>query len=147
MKTAFVLDAYDCKIIGLLQKDARTPMAEISRRVNLSQPATAERVRKLEDAEIITGYHARLSATNLGYGIRAIVRIGRSDYGKVKKLLEKTVEVRTAHNITGEDSWVIEITVKDVAHLDTVITKFCELGETSTSIVLNTISYDTPLKL
>jgi Lrp/AsnC family transcriptional regulator, leucine-responsive regulatory protein len=147
MQTAFIPDPYDCKIIALLQKDARMPMAGISRRVNLSQPAVAERVRKLEDAGIITGYHARLSAANLGYGIRAIVRIGRSDYGKVKKLLEKTVEVRTAYNITGEDSWVIEITVKDVAHLDTVITKFCELGETSTSIVLNTISYDEPLKV
>jgi Lrp/AsnC family transcriptional regulator, leucine-responsive regulatory protein len=147
MKTTFVLDSYDSKIVALLQRDARTPMAEISRRVNLSQPATAERVRKLEEAEIITGYHARLSAANLGYAIRAIVRIGRSDYGKVKKLLEKTVEVRTAYNITGEDSWVIEITVKDVAHLDTVITKFCELGETSTSIVLNTISYDAAFKV
>jgi Lrp/AsnC family transcriptional regulator, leucine-responsive regulatory protein len=74
-----------------------------------------------------------------------LVRIGRSDYNKVKKLLEKTPEVRTAHNITGEDSWLIEITVRDVAHLDVVISKLCELGETSTSIVLNTVTRDAAL--
>jgi Lrp/AsnC family transcriptional regulator, leucine-responsive regulatory protein len=74
------------------------------------------------------------------------VRIGRSNYERVKKLLEKTPEVRTAHNITGEDRWLIEMTVRDVGHLDAVISKFCDLGETSTSIVLNTITRDAPLK-
>jgi Lrp/AsnC family transcriptional regulator, leucine-responsive regulatory protein len=141
------LDHFDSRIIALLQADARLTMAELSRQIKLSQPATAERVRKLEAQGIITGYRAVVDAQALGLNIRALVRIGRSNYDRVKKLLEKAPEVRTAHNITGEDSWLIEITVRDVAHLDTVISKFCELGETSTSIVLNTITRDAPLKV
>lgn len=142
---AEVLDFYDKRILTFLQTDARLSMAALSRRIKLSQPATTERVRKLETAGVISGYHARVDAHKLGLGIRALVRIGRSDYNKVKKLLEKTPEVRTAHNITGEDSWLIEITVRDVAHLDVVISKLCELGETSTSIVLNTVTRDAAL--
>jgi Lrp/AsnC family transcriptional regulator, leucine-responsive regulatory protein len=140
------LDQFDARILALLQADARLTMAELSRQINLSQPATTERVRKLEAMGVVTGYRAVVDAQSLGFSIRALVRIGRSNYDKVKKVLEKTPEVRTAHNITGEDSWLIEITVKDVAHLDSVISKFCDLGETSTSIVLNTISRDAPLK-
>jgi Lrp/AsnC family transcriptional regulator, leucine-responsive regulatory protein len=140
-----ILDFYDKRILTFLQADARLSMAALSRRIKLSQPATTERVRKLETAGVISGYHARVDAQKLGLGIRALVRIGRSDYNKVKKLLEKTPEVRTAHNITGEDSWLIEITVRDVAHLDVVISKLCELGETSTSIVLNTVTRDAAL--
>jgi Lrp/AsnC family transcriptional regulator, leucine-responsive regulatory protein len=140
------LDHFDTRILALLQADARLTMAELSRRINLSQPATTERVRKLESSGIVQGYRAVVDAQALGFNIRALVRIGRSNFDKVKKLLEKTPEVRTAHNITGEDSWLIEITVRDVAHLDAVISKFCDLGETSTSIVLNTIARDAPLK-
>jgi Lrp/AsnC family transcriptional regulator, leucine-responsive regulatory protein len=140
------LDHFDTRILALLQADARLTMAELSRRINLSQPATTERVRKLESLGIVQGYRAVVDAQALGFNIRALVRIGRSNFDKVKKLLEKTPEVRTAHNITGEDSWLIEITVRDVAHLDEVISKFCDLGETSTSIVLNTIARDAPLK-
>jgi Lrp/AsnC family transcriptional regulator, leucine-responsive regulatory protein len=140
------LDHFDTRILALLQADARLTMAELSRRISLSQPATTERVRKLESLGIVQGYRAVVDAQALGFNIRALVRIGRSNFDKVKKLLEKTSEVRTAHNITGEDSWLIEITVRDVAHLDEVISKFCDLGETSTSIVLNTIARDAPLK-
>src|SRR3982751_3855817 len=73
----------------------------------------------------------------LGYGIRAIARVGRVEYARVVKLIEQTPEVINAYNVTGEDSWVLEIAVIDVAHLDAVVTKFCILTETSTSIVLN----------
>jgi Lrp/AsnC family leucine-responsive transcriptional regulator len=73
----------------------------------------------------------------LGYGIRAIVRVGRVEYARVVKLIEQTPEVVNALNVTGEDSWILEIAVIDVEHLDAVVTKFCILTETSTSIVLN----------
>ena len=73
----------------------------------------------------------------LGYGIRAIVRVGRVEYARVVELIEQTPEVVNAWNVTGEDSWILEIAVIDVEHLDAVVTKFCILTETSTSIVLN----------
>jgi Lrp/AsnC family transcriptional regulator, leucine-responsive regulatory protein len=128
------LDHHDTRILAELQADARLSMAELGRRVHLSQPAVTERVRKLESAGVITGY-----------GIRAIVRVGRAEYARVVKLIQQTPEVINAYNVTGEDSWILEIAVIDVSHLDAVVTKFCILTETSTSIILNAAREHQPM--
>jgi Lrp/AsnC family transcriptional regulator, leucine-responsive regulatory protein len=111
------LDHYDNRILALLQNDARLTMAELSRQIKLSQPAVTERVRKLEVAGIITGYHAKVNTEKLGFGIRAMVRIGRSDYNKVKKLLEKTPEVRNAHNVVAAGVILDHVAEVKVDHL------------------------------
>jgi Lrp/AsnC family leucine-responsive transcriptional regulator len=131
------LDAYDTRILAELQADARLSMAELGRRVHLSQPAVTERVRKLEGAGVITGYRASVDLSKLGYGIRAMVRVGRAEYARVVKLVGQTPEVVNAFNVTGEDSWMLEIAVVDVPHLDAVVSRFCLLTETSTAIILN----------
>jgi len=137
MPSVIPLDSYDTRILAELQADARLSMTELGRRVHLSQPAVTERVRKLETAGVITGYRATVDLNALGYGIRALMRVGRAEYARVVKLVQQTPEVVNAWNVTGEDSWIMEIAVIDVAHLDAVVTKFCILTETSTSIVLN----------
>lgn len=96
-----------------------------------------ERVKKLEAAGVISGYRATVDLGRLGYGIRAIIRVGRADYARVVKLIQQTPECVNAYNVTGNDSWILEIAVIDVAHLDAVVTKFCTLTETATSIILN----------
>jgi Lrp/AsnC family leucine-responsive transcriptional regulator len=131
------LDAHDAGILAELQRNARISMAELGRQVHLSQPAVTERVRKLEMAGFIKGYRAVVDYQRLGYGIRAMVRVGRVEYARMVKLIEQTPEVVNAFNVTGEDSWILEIAVIDVEHLDAVVTRFCLLTETSTSIVLN----------
>ncbi len=143
---AIPLDAYDTRILEELQADARLPMAELGRRVHLSQPAVTERVRKLETAGVITGYQARVNLGALGYGIRAIVRVARCDYVRISKVVSDTPEVINAYNVTGEDSWVLEIAVIDVAHLDAVVSRFCMLAETSTSIILSAVREDQVVK-
>ncbi|HNW62344.1 MAG TPA: Lrp/AsnC family transcriptional regulator [Piscinibacter sp.] len=137
MALNFELDAHDTRILAELQADARLTMSELGRRVHLSQPAVTERVRKLEAAGVITGYRATVDLGRLGYGIRALIRIGRAEYARVIKLIQQTPECINAYNVTGEDSWVLEIAVIDVAHLDSVVSKFCLLTETATSIILN----------
>ncbi len=137
MALNFELDAHDTRILAELQADARLTMSELGRRVHLSQPAATERVRKLEAAGVITGYRATVDLGRLGYGIRALIRIGRAEYARVIKLIQQTPECINAYNVTGEDSWVLEIAVIDVAHLDSVVSKFCLLTETATSIILN----------
>ena len=131
------LDAHDTRILAELQNDARLTMAELGRRVHLSQPAVTERVKKLETAGVISGYRATVNLGKLGYGIRAIIRVGRADYARVVELVQQTPECVNAYNVTGEDSWVLEIAVIDVSHLDAVLTKFCILTATATSIILN----------
>lgn len=140
------LDPYDTRILAELQADARLTMAELGRRVHLSQPAVTERVRRLEAAGVITGYRATVNLKALGYGIRALIRVGRAEYPRVVKALQSTPEVLTAHNVTGDDSWILEIAIIDVAHLDAVVTKFCLIADTSTAIVLNTPREHVPVK-
>ena len=134
---AEMLDAHDTRILAELQADARLTMAELGRRVHLSQPAVTERVRKLESAGVITGYQAKVDLQALGYGIRAMMRVGRTEFARIVKLVRDTPEVVNAYNVTGEDSWILEIAVIDVAHLDAVVTRFCLLADTSTAIILN----------
>ncbi|MBE0548468.1 MAG: Lrp/AsnC family transcriptional regulator [Rubrivivax sp.] len=139
MQNTLALDAFDTRILAELQADARLSLAELGRRVHLSQPAVAERVRKLEAAGVITGYRATVNLAALGYGIRALVRVGRADYARMVRLIAQTPEIVNAWNITGEDSWTLEIAVVDVAHLDAVVSQMCLLAETSTSIILKTL--------
>lgn len=139
------IDAHDTRILAELQADARLTMAELGRRVHLSQPAVTERVRKLEAAGVITGYRATVDLSKLGYGIRALMRVGRADYSRVVKLIQQTPECVNAYNVTGEDSWILEIAVRDVAHLDSVVSRFCLLTETATSIILNPVREHQPM--
>ena len=139
MASTMTLDTYDTRILAELQADARVTLAEVGRRVHLSQPAVAERVRKLEATGVITGYRATVNLSALGYAIRALVRVGRSDFSRMENLIARAPDVVNAWNITGEDSWLLEIAVTDVAHLDTVISKMCLLAETSTSIILKSV--------
>jgi Lrp/AsnC family leucine-responsive transcriptional regulator len=131
------LDAHDTRILEELQRDARVSMAELGRTVNLSQPAVTERVRKLEIAGFIKGYRAVVDVQRLGYGIRALLRAGRVEYGRMLQLIEQTPEVVSAFNVTGAESWILEIAVIDVEHLDAVVTKFSLLADIETSIILN----------
>ncbi len=131
------LDAHDTRILAELQNDARLSMAELGRRVHLSQPAVTERVKKLEAGGVISGYRATVNLSKLGYGIRALIRVGRAEYDRVVQLIQQTPECINAYNVTGDDSWILEIAVIDVSHLDAVVTKFCILTETATSIILN----------
>jgi Lrp/AsnC family transcriptional regulator, leucine-responsive regulatory protein len=73
------------------------------------------------------------------------VRVGRCDYATVVKRVEETPEVVNAYNLTGEDSWMLEIAVQDVSHLDEVLGTFCLMTETSTSIILNVARENHPL--
>lgn len=143
--TTMDFDSYDTRILAELQADARLSMTELGRRVHLSQPAVTERVRKLESAGVITGYHAAVSLKALGYGIRAVIRVGRTEFTRIVRLVEETPEVISAFNVTGEDSWVLDIAVTDVAHLDAVVSRFCELSVTSTSIILKTVRERQPV--
>ncbi len=139
------IDNYDRKILSLLQSDARMSMSELGRQVSLSQPAVTERVHKLEEAGVILGYHARVAPQAMGFHISTIVRVGRCDFDRMKQLFESLPEVRNAYNVTGDDSWIAEICVRDVAHLDCVITQFCEISETATSIILKRVVRDAPV--
>ena len=132
------LDLMDAKILDILQGDARVTMAEIGRRIHLSQPAVTERVRRMETAQVITGYHAHVNAEALGYGITAFVRVAsRSSDIPVVKIAEQVPEVIECHAITGEDCVVVKVVASSVKELERVISSLARCGVTSTSLILS----------
>lgn len=143
---AIELDQHDHRILAELQADARLTMAELGRRVQLSQPAVTERVRKLEDSGVILGYRALVDGDKLGYAIRAVIRIEAMDETQLLRALDAGPEVLTAYEVTGEDNWILEIAVRDVAHLKAVLSRFSHQAPTSTAIILRALREHAPLQ-
>ncbi|HAH70153.1 MAG TPA: AsnC family transcriptional regulator, partial [Synergistaceae bacterium] len=75
MLTGKLLDDIGIQILKILQEDGRISFNELGRRVGLSSPAVAERVRRMEDAGIITGYKAVVDQSKVGYPIMAYIRL------------------------------------------------------------------------
>ena len=100
-----MLDAANRAILEELQRDARLSMAELGRRINLSPPAVAERVQRLERDGVIRGYHAAIDPSKLGYAIAAVVRVAPAtrQLDKIREVARDTPEVVECHRITGED--------------------------------------------
>jgi Lrp/AsnC family leucine-responsive transcriptional regulator len=134
-----MLDEIDWKILNELQTDARISYAELGRRINLTTPAAIERVRKLEDAKIITGYRADIDTAKVGLPITAFIRMSISgvDYSHIIEVAEKSTEVLECHRGTGNDSFILKVAVGDVEHLQNLIDKLTPYGITTTSIVLS----------
>jgi Lrp/AsnC family transcriptional regulator, leucine-responsive regulatory protein len=135
-----LLDDVGWRILVELQEDGRVPFAELGRRVGLSTPAVIERVRRLEEAGIITGYHAAVDPARIGRGIVAVVRVqarpGETS-ASLGRVLANCPEVVEAHHITGDDCFSCKIHVGSVGELEHVIGELAQHGRTTTSIVLS----------
>jgi Lrp/AsnC family leucine-responsive transcriptional regulator len=131
------LDDVDHLLIEELQADARLSLAELGRRVGLTPPAVADRLRRLEDDGTITGYAARVDPRAVGYSLTAVVRIRPAPrmIVKVADLARATPEVVECLRITGEDCFIMRLHVRDVEHLEELIDAFVLYGQTTTSIV------------
>jgi len=131
------IDPTDRKIIGELSADGRVPLAELGRRVNLSSPAVAERVQRLEQAGVITGYRAELDPRALGYQLTAIVRIkpAPGQLPRIPELALEIPEVGECHRITGEDCFFLKVHLRSIDELSTVLDRFLAYGETTTSLI------------
>ena len=132
-------DEIDWKILKELQINARISFAELGRRVGLTTPAVIERIRKLEDAQIITGYAAEINTAKVGLPILAFLRMSISgvDYSRIIEVAEQSSEILECHRGTGGDSFIMKVAVADVEHLQNLIDKLTPYGITTTSIVLS----------
>ena len=131
------LDSTNRQLIESLQTDARLSLAELGRRVGLTAPAVGERLGRLEEAGVIRGYHADVDPRALGYDLSVILRIRPAArmIPKVAELAQRTPEVTECHRVTGDDCFIMRLTVRDVTHLEELIDRFVLYGQTTTSIV------------
>jgi Lrp/AsnC family leucine-responsive transcriptional regulator len=131
------LDTANLRLVEELQRDARLSFAELGRRVGLSSPAVAERMARLEEEGVITGYHAEVDPRALGLTLGVVIRIRPAprELHKVAELAQRTPEVVECHRITGEDCYFKKAHVRDVEHMEEVIDQFAVYGQTTTSIL------------
>jgi Lrp/AsnC family leucine-responsive transcriptional regulator len=134
----FLLDAIDHKILAELQSNARLPFAELGRRVALSTPAVTERVRRMEDAGIILQYVARVDPVKVGLPLRAFIKITvpGDRLPHFKNLAQRVPEVRECHRVTGAESYILQVAVRDLPHLEAVIDSLTPYVATNTSMIL-----------
>ncbi|MGH9607474.1 MAG: Lrp/AsnC family transcriptional regulator [Terracidiphilus sp.] len=135
------LDSIAWKILEALQHNARLSFAELGRKTGLSTPAVAERVHRLEEAGVISGYHAAIDMAKLGVPIHVLVRLtipgGDLQVRRSVAAIKELSEVSRCYRITGAESFVIEANVVSIRHLEALIDNLSALGATSTSTILS----------
>ena len=132
------LDRLDISILEVLQENARMPLSEVGRRIGLSQPATSERVKRLEERGIIAGYRAQIDPAALGLGMMAIIRM-KTTHEHIKPALSAFAgmpHVIEVHRLTGEDCFLLKVLVPTPGHLETIVDAIARFGAVTTSLVL-----------
>jgi len=133
------MDATDLKIINILQDDGRISMKELGSRVNLTSPAVSERVKRLEENGIITGYTAIVNPSRMSLYVQAIVHVGLkvSDHEQFIALANTERNIIECHHVTGEECMTVKVICADTQELETVLDKIQTIGSTKTSIILS----------
>jgi len=140
------MDPTDARLLDLLQENGRATQLELAKVVGLSQPAVAERIRKLEERGVILGYTARVDAARLGVDITAFIGVAIEHpkffdgFAKKVKGLEEVLE---AHRVVGEDSYVLKVKTRNTRTLDRLLVEVLRtipgVTSTHTTIVLASI--------
>jgi Lrp/AsnC family leucine-responsive transcriptional regulator len=136
------LDTTDWGLIEALQENSRLTFAELGRRVSLSPPAVAERVRRLEEAGVVRGYHADIDLAALGLPMQAMIRITTNNVAECAShghRLQNVPEVLEAQRVTGSDSYIVRVAVRSMEHLEDLLNRIApHSGDTLTAMVLST---------
>ena len=143
------MDRVDWHILAELQVDARLSFNALARRVSLSAPATADRVRRLQDSGVITGYRARVNPARAGRPVRAFVRM--QCYGSACVLRDPAVrdwpEVLQMHRVTGVDCSVLLVAVQDMVAFERLLDHLADYGRPESSMILDDIVVDNPIRM
>jgi Lrp/AsnC family leucine-responsive transcriptional regulator len=135
------LDAIDWALLTALQADARLSFNELARRVHLSPPTVAQRVRRLEEAGVIRGYHARVDPMAAGLPVVAQVRMkcyGARCITVHPELLDDLPEVVEVSRLTGDVCSMVRVVTTSVADLERILVRLAAHGETASAMVLST---------
>ena len=137
------MDNINLRILRALSINGRISIAELAREVHLSAPAVAGRVKRLEQEGIIVGYKPQINLEKIGIPIRALIEC------KVHRAMERTFrahlltfdEIIKIYNITGITTFIVEVGVKDLSKLESVLDRMIDFCDTNTSIVTR-MTYD-----
>ena len=139
------LDTIDVRILEVLQENARVSISELSKQVNLSLSAVSERLKKLENSNIIEQYTTVLNPAAMEKELSAIMMISMedpSDTVEFRRLVQELDEILECHYITGTYDYVLKITTKNMATLEALMNKIKSIKSikhTETNVIFSTI--------
>jgi len=141
------LDQIDRKVLEILQSNAKITNAQLSKEIGLSPAPTLERVKKLEQHNIIKSYHAQLDRENVGLGVTTFIQVTLTGHKKdvtdmfVRKINE-VAEIIECHHITGSGDFLLKAISKDIASYQRLllerINEIEEVASTQTMVILST---------
>ena len=147
-RTERPLDETDWRVLQELQADGRLSYHELGRRVGLSSPAVAERVRRLEESGVISGYHARVDPARAGLPVAAFIQMRcRLDHCILKTSTATDYpEVVEIHKLSGDYCSMLKVRAASMEHLEGAMDRISQHGEMRTLIVLSTQYADRPVE-
>jgi DNA-binding Lrp family transcriptional regulator len=138
------IDAIDRRILAELQEDGRMTNVELARRAGISAPPCLRRVRRLEEAGIIRGYHADTDAQKLGWEVTFFVIVGLDSQKEAalagfEQLVGNWPELRECHMIRGGGDFLLKLVARDTAQENELTRKLTEAANVARVQTLQTI--------
>lgn len=139
IETASLLDETGKKLLRTLQENARLSFAELGRRIGLSPAATAERLKRLEEAGVVKGYRVEIDREALGLPILAVIRLSCDGamYRPFLKAVPTLANVIECHHVAGGDAFILKAVAASVEQLERLVEKLLQFGVPTTSIVFS----------
>jgi Lrp/AsnC family leucine-responsive transcriptional regulator len=148
------MDPIDRRLLELLQAQGRSTQLELSKEVGLSQPATADRIRKLEERGFIVGYAARVNAAKLGKDVTAFIGVSIEHPKYFEAFAKKVLSlpaVLECHRVAGNDSYLLKVKTSNTGALDELLVDqlrtIAGVTRTHTTIVLSSVKETTQIAL
>lgn len=143
------LDEIDRRLLSALQEDARLSYRALGRRIGLSQPAVAERVRRLEETGVIQGYRCVIDRGRAGLPVTAFLRVSCTGdkFQAVHRLARELPAVLECHHVTGESCFLVKLAEPGLAALERTIERFRVHGEAVSTVVLSSVAETKPAPL
>ncbi len=135
------LDTKDEQILELLSKDARLSYSMLADHVGLSSPAVKERILKLEDAGVITGYEVKINKQALGKHIAAYILVD-VPYNQEKSFIhfaKEETSFDSCHHLLGRSAFIAEARLESMEALEQLIKRCMKFGQTTTHMLLSQV--------
>lgn len=148
-----MLDDLDIKILNLLQENGRIKRNAMAEQVGLSLPSLSERLKKLEEHNIIEGYFTKVNKKVFGFDIMAFITVvmdSSKNYEKFAVNVKKTPEIIECYSVLGDGSHIVKVLTKDTASLEKLLGKIQSwpgVHKTITSFILSTLKETTKLEI
>ncbi len=134
-----LLDEVGWQLLCLLQENARLSFKELGQRVGLASSSVAERIHRMEEAEILLGYHAEINLEKVGLTVMAFIRMSTpgQNSARIAMLLHDMPEILECYRLTGSEAFIMKVCVPSVKQLEILIDQLSQYGQPTTSLVLS----------